>query len=75
MARKTASPPREDVTRARAELEKATEVLFKAWGDWYRAPMPQSERAKIEVETAERQYREAQRRLDALAGEDDPGTR
>lgn len=75
MAKKGAPPPREEITRARVELEKATEILFKAWGDWYRAPAPQSERAKSEVEAAERQYREAQRKLDTLSAEDDPSTR
>jgi hypothetical protein len=75
MPKKSAPPPAEDMARARADLEKATEILFKAWGDWYRAPPPQSERAKTDVELAERQYREAQKKLDALAPEDDPSTR
>jgi hypothetical protein len=64
-----------DVARAKAELEKATDILFKAWGDWYRAPPTQTDRAKADVAKAEKEYREAQEKLDAVADDRDFSTR
>lgn len=71
--RKSAPPQARE--QAKAELERATDILFKAWGDWYRSPPEASERAKLAVEDAERRYREARSKVESAEGEDDPATR